>query len=43
MLDPTNNPKEGLFLHTDDFALLTRIAQKFPAIHEIEIQDKTHY
>jgi NhaP-type Na+/H+ or K+/H+ antiporter len=25
--DPTKNPKEGLFSHTDDFALLTRTAQ----------------
>ena len=25
--DPTNNPKEGLFSHTDDFALLTRTAR----------------
>ncbi len=43
MLDPTNNPKEGLFSHTDDFALLTRTAQKYPDIHEIDIHDKAHY
>ncbi|RLD28782.1 MAG: cell shape-determining protein [Bacteroidetes bacterium] len=43
ILDPTNNPKEGLFSQTDDFALLTRTAQKYPAIHEIEIHDEEHY
>lgn len=43
MLDPANNPKEGLFSHTDDFVLLTKTTKEFPAIHEIEINDKTHY
>jgi len=43
MLDPTNNPKEGLFSHTDDFALLTKTSKEFPAIHEIEINDKIQY
>ena len=41
--DPTNNPKEGLFSHTDDFALLTRTAQDYPTINEVLITDKTHY
>jgi NhaP-type Na+/H+ or K+/H+ antiporter len=41
--DPTNNPKEGLFSHTDDFALLTKIAQEYPKINEIEILNKEHY
>jgi len=41
--DPTNNPKEGLFSHTDDFALLTKTAQRYPAINEISISDKAHY
>ncbi len=43
MNDATNNPKEGLFSHTDDFELLTRTVKKFPAIHEIEIKDVTHF
>jgi len=43
MLDPTNNPREGLFSHTDDFVLLTKTAKKYPTIYEIEIIDKTHY
>jgi len=42
MNDPTSNPKEGLFSHTDDFELLTRTVKKYPAIHEIEIKDDAH-
>ncbi|TXG37221.1 cation:proton antiporter [Seonamhaeicola maritimus] len=41
--DPENNPKEGLFSHTDDFNSLTEIAIKYPSIHEIEIKDRKHY
>ena len=41
--DPANNPKEGLFSHTDDFALLTRTAQDYPTINEVLIIDKHHY
>ncbi|NNE78195.1 MAG: cell shape-determining protein, partial [Pricia sp.] len=43
MNDPENNPKEGLFSHTDDFIKLTETARKYPAVHEIEIKDKEHY
>ncbi len=43
MNDPTSNPKEGLFSHTNDFELLTRTAKKYPAIHEIEIKDEAHF
>ena len=43
MNDPSNNPKEGLFSHTDDFVLLSQTAHKFPLINEIEITDLTHY
>jgi len=41
--DPENNPKEGLFSHTDDFALLTKISKQYPSINEISIHDKQHY
>lgn len=41
--DPENNPKEGLFSHTDDFIQLMDIVRKFPTIHEIELRDKPHY
>ena len=43
MQDPENNPKEGLFSHTDDFILLNEVARKYPEIHEIEINDRAHY
>lgn len=43
MTDSNNNPKEGLFSHTDDFNLLTEVARKYPEIHEIEIHDRDHY
>lgn len=43
MSDPKNNPKEGLFSHTDDFIKLTEVARKFPKIHEIEIDSKAHF
>jgi len=43
MNNPENNPKEGLFSHTDDFIKLTETARKYPAVHEIELKDKEHY
>lgn len=41
--DVENNPKEGLFSHTDDFIKLTEVSRKFPKINEIDIDSKTHY
>ena len=43
MNDPENNPKEGLFSHTDDFVKLTEVARKYPKIHEEEVDSKAHY
>ena len=43
MGDPENNPKEGLFSHTDDFIKLTEAARKYPSIHEIELKDQEQY
>ncbi|MDC6350670.1 cation:proton antiporter [Zeaxanthinibacter sp. PT1] len=43
MKDPENNPREGLFSHTDDFIKLMETTRKFPYIHEIEINDQKHY
>lgn len=43
MTDPENNPKEGLFSHTDDFIKLMEAARKNPVIHEIELKDQEHY
>lgn len=43
MNNPNNNPKEGLFSHTDDFIKLMEVVQKYPAIQEVELKDKAHY
>lgn len=43
MNDPENNPKEGLFSHTDDFIKLTETARKNPVIREIDLKDTEHY
>jgi len=42
MADKNNNPKEGLFSHTDDFNSLSEVTRKYPSIQEIEIIDKEH-
>lgn len=43
MKDPENNPKEGLFSHTDDFIKLTETARKYPSMNEIELNNQEHY
>ncbi|WP_452225413.1 cation:proton antiporter [Lacinutrix chionoecetis] len=43
MNDMSNNPKEGLFSHTDDYNTLTNVTRKFPSIQEIDLKDKAHY
>lgn len=43
MYNNQNNPKEGLFSHTDDYDRLIEVTNKFPSIHEINIVDKKHY
>ena len=43
MNNPENNPKTGLFSHTDDFIKLTESARKNPTIHEIILKDQEHY
>lgn len=43
MEDPHDNPKEGLFSHTDDYVSLSDVAQKYPNIKEYTIKDKSHY
>jgi NhaP-type Na+/H+ or K+/H+ antiporter len=43
MNDGNNNPKEGLFSHTDDYSNLVTVAKKFPSIQEIDIENKEHY
>ena len=43
MNDASNNPKEGLFSHIDDYTSLTETARQHPIIHEVKLKDKEHY
>lgn len=43
MLDDQNNPKEGLFSHTDDYSTLMETTNNFPSIQEIILDNKEHY
>ena len=43
MKDLDNNPEQGLFSHVDDFASVSKVANQYPAILEIDIVDKQHY
>lgn len=43
MNDASNNPKEGLFSHIDDYASLTETAKLYPIIHEYKLKGKEHY
>ncbi|MBQ0768675.1 MAG: sodium:proton antiporter [Bizionia sp.] len=43
MKEDGNNPKEGLFSHSDDYNTLTNVTRKYPSIQEIELKDQAHY
>ncbi|WP_178991410.1 cation:proton antiporter [Winogradskyella schleiferi] len=43
MNNPEKSPEEGLFSPTDDYINLSEVTRKYPAIHEIELDDKAHY
>jgi len=43
MKNPKNTPEEGLFSHTDDYYSLIALAEKYPGIQEIKIQNQKHY
>ena len=43
MIDPENNPDDGLFSHTDDYIKLVNLSRRYPSIHEAEINSKEHY
>lgn len=43
MNDPEQSPTEGLFSHTDDYIKLTEVARKYPGIHEIVLNSRSHY
>ncbi|WP_452219957.1 cation:proton antiporter [Lacinutrix salivirga] len=38
-----SSPEEGLFSSTDDYINLEKVTRNYPAIHEIELEDKAHY
>ena len=43
MNNPDNNPKSGLFSHTDDFIKLEETSRRYPVINEIEVDTKDAY
>ncbi|GGI56237.1 cation:proton antiporter [Winogradskyella haliclonae] len=43
MRDENNNPKEGLFSHTDDYESLMNVSKNYPSIQEILLDNKEHY
>ncbi|MCF7559543.1 cation:proton antiporter [Sabulilitoribacter multivorans] len=43
MQDENNNPREGLFSHTNDFSSLIELTKRHPSIQEIDLEDKEHY
>jgi len=43
MKDSNNNPEQGLFSHVDDFASVSKVANQYPSILEMEIVDSEHY
>ncbi|WP_439152628.1 cation:proton antiporter [Winogradskyella sp.] len=43
MNNPQDNPKEGLFSHTDDYLTLSEVTRNYPSIQEIDIENKEHY
>ena len=43
MNNPEKNPSEGLFSHTDDYIKLSEVSRRYPTIHEIKLNNRTHY
>ncbi|MDO1502144.1 sodium:proton antiporter [Winogradskyella maritima] len=43
MRDENDNPREGLFSHTDDYSALSGLVRKYPSIQEIKLRDRDHY
>ena len=42
MRDENNNPREGLFSHTDDFTTpLTSVSKKYPSVQEVDLNETT--
>lgn len=43
IINEKTNPKEVLFSNTDDYRSLSEVAQKYPNIHEVSINNKEEY
>jgi NhaP-type Na+/H+ or K+/H+ antiporter len=43
MRDPSNNPKIGLFSHTDDYINLSEVVRDYPQINELKIKSNEHF
>ncbi|WP_299115689.1 sodium:proton antiporter [uncultured Winogradskyella sp.] len=43
MRDENNNPKEGLFSHTDDYESLMNVSKNYPSVQEIVVDNMKHY
>lgn len=43
MKDMSNNPKKGLFSHTDDYINLSEVVRDYPQINEVELESREHY
>ncbi len=43
MNNPNNNPKNGLFSHTDDYINISEVVRDFPYINEVKLTSKEHY
>ena len=43
MNEMAKSSKEALFSYTDDFAKLNEVANKYPAVFEVDLEDTSHY
>lgn len=43
MTDDKNNPREGLFSHTDDYVSLSNVTSTYPSINEIDLENYDHF
>ncbi len=43
MMNPNNNPEQGLFSHINDFVSVSKVAQEHPSIMELPLKGKEHY
>lgn len=43
MVNPEDNPDDGLFSHTDDYIKLVNLSRRYPKIHEEIINSQNHY